>query len=122
MTPKRIPIPSDLVLKVCISDLYDSDAEAIDIEDLSAIKLTFSAGGAAKVFELDPADSANNTDGASIVSPDNEEEPYIIVCLCTSGLRPGQLALRSEVSIPDTRFHDDVRKEVAEYMFDIILT
>lgn len=122
MTPKRIPIPSDLVLKVCISDLYDSDAEAIDIEDLSAIKLTFSAGGAAKVFELDPADSANNTDGASIVSPDNEEEPYIIVCLCTSELRPGQLALRSEVSIPDTRFHDDVRKEVAEYLFDIILT
>ena len=121
MTPKRIPIPSDLVLKVCINDLYDQDAEAIDINDLSAIKLTFTAGGASVDFDLDPSDSSNNTDGASIVTP-SEEEPYILVCLCTNGLKPGQLNLRSEVTIPDNRFHDGKRKEVAEYVFPIILT
>lgn len=121
MTPKRIPIPSDLVLKVDISDLYDSSAEPIDITDLDAIKLTFAAGGATEVFELDPADSSNNTDGASIVEPTGED-PYIVVCLCTQNLRPGQLTLRSEVSIPDTRFHNNLRKEVDEYEFPIILT
>lgn len=121
MISKRIPIPSDLVLKVCINDLYDQDAEAIGIEDLVAIKLTFAAGGASVDFDLDPSDSSNNTDGASIVTPE-EEESHIIVCLCTEDLKPGQLTLRSEVTIPDNRFHSGERKEVAEYVFPIILT
>lgn len=123
MTPKRIPIPSDLVLKVSISDLYDKDAEPIDITDVTAIKLTFSAGGASKSFNVDPASAANNTSGVTLVAPDgaDAEDPHIIVCLCTSELLPGQLSLRSEVSIPDTRFHDNLRKEVDEYTFPIIL-
>lgn len=121
MTPKCIPIPSDLVLKVCINDLYDQDAEAIDITDLSAIKLTFAAGGASVDFELNPSDSSNDTDGASIVTSSGGD-PYILVCLCTNGLKPGQLTLRSEVTIPDDRFHDGERKEVDEFVFPIILT
>lgn len=110
-TPKRIPIPSDLVLKICINDLYDSDDELITIDDLSYIKLTFLCGGVEKVFELDPSSSC--TAGSSIIS-DAEEDPYILVCLCTEDFLPGDLMLRSEVSIPDTRFHDDIRKEIAE--------
>lgn len=121
MTPKRIPIPSDLVLKVCINDLYDQDAEAINITDLSAIKLSFAAGGASVDFKLDPFDSSSNTAGASIVTS-SEGDPYILVCLCTNGLKPGQLTLRSEVTIPDDRFHDGKRKEVDEFVFPIILT
>jgi len=120
MTPKRIFIPSDLVLKVSLSDLFDSAADPIDITDLSSIKLTFTAGGASAVFELFPDDSASNTAGASIVEPE-EGEPYIIVCLCTKDLKPGQLTLRSEVSIPDDRFHDNLRKEADEFVFPFIL-
>ena len=124
MTPKRIPIPSDLVLKVSINDLYDKDAEPIDITDVTAIKLIFSAGGASKSFDVNPDDETQNSSGVTLVEPDgaNAEDPYIIVCLCTQNLRPGQLTLRSEVSIPDTRFHNNIRKEVDEYEFPIILT
>lgn len=118
MTPKRIPIPSDLVLKVCITDLYDSDAEAIDITELNAIDLTFSAGGASVDFNIEAGSTP--PDGVTIVTTDGD--PYIVVCLCTKDLLPGQLTLRSSVAIPDTRFHDSERVEVAEYLFDIILT
>lgn len=123
MTPKRIPIPSDIVLKVTIHDLYDENADEIDITDVEAIKLTFSAGGASKIFEISPSESANNTPGVTLVSPEGNDggDPHIIVCLCTGELLPGQLILRSEVSISDNRFHDNVRTEVDEYTFPIIL-
>lgn len=120
MTPKRIPIPSDLVLKVCLSDLYDAEGEAITIDDVSSIKLTFTAGGAAVDYEINIANQSF-PDGVSRVDSD-DEDPFLVVCLCTSSLMPGQLALRSEVAIPDTRFHDGLRKEMDEFLFDIILT
>lgn len=122
MKEKNIPIPSDLVLKVAINDIFDESAEPIDITDLTKVTLSFSSGGASKDFEITFAEGvATCPDGISVVTPENED-PYFVVCLCTSGLKPGQLTLRSEVCIPDTRFHDDVRKEVSEYVFPIILT
>lgn len=120
MTPKRIPIPSDLVLKVRLSDLYDAEGEAITIDDVSSIKLTFTAGGAAVDYEINIANQSF-PDGVSRANSD-DEGPYLVVCLCTSPLMPGQLALRSEVEIPDARFHDGLRKEMDEFLFDIILT
>ena len=120
MTPKRIPIPSDLVLKVNISDLYDSDAEPITIEDVDSITLTFSAGGASIVLEGIKPSIASYPSGVTKVASD-EGEHYLVVCLCTSGLRPGQLTLRSEVAIPDNRFHDNLRTEIDEFVFPIIL-
>lgn len=121
MTSKRIPIPSDLVLKVCLSDLYDAEGEAITIDEVSSIKLTFTAGGAAVDFEIDMTDQTF-PDGVSMVTPEEGGDPYLVVCLCTENLMPGQLALRSEVAIPDTRFHDSLRKEMDEFLFDIVLT
>lgn len=121
MTPRRIPIPSDLVLKVCLSDLYDDASNPMTIDELASVKLTFTAGGAAVDFEID---MTNQTfpDGVSMVTPEEGEDPYLVVCLCTENLMPGQLALRSEVAIPDTRFHDGLRKEMDEFLFDIVLT
>lgn len=122
MTPKRIPIPSDLVLKVSINDLFDEEAEPIDITDVNHIKLSFSAGGASVDFTVYPGDSEGTSDAATLVEPEAADaDPYIIVCLCTKDLRPGQLSLRSEVSIPDDRFHNNYRIEVDEYQFPIIL-
>lgn len=140
MTPKRIPIPSDLVLKVTFGDLYDSSVEPITIADLNAISLTFSSGGASITYDILPNHAVQDEDiheatpeedageinptlpeGVTIVTPQTGD-PYIIVCLCTQDLLPGQLALRSTVTIPDTRFHDGERKEVAECLLDIILT
>ena len=124
---KIIYIPSDVVLKVCISDLYDESGEPITISDTSKVELTFTSGGASKSFVLDMDDSATLPEGVSIVTKEtnaNEEtdvDPYIVICLCTQGLLPGQLALRSDVSIPDTRFHEGVRHEVDEYLFPVIL-
>lgn len=120
---KIIYIPSDVVLKVCISDLYDESGEPITIPDTSKVELTFTSGGASKSFVLDMEDTATLPEGVSVVTPtgDNAESPYILVCLCTQGLLPGQLALRSDVSIPDTRFHEGVRHEADEYTFPVIL-
>lgn len=122
MKEKNIPIPSDLVLKVSINDLFDEDGDPIDITELSKVKLSFSSGGASTDFEVTfAAGVATCPSGVSVVSPQNED-PYFIVCLCTSGLMPGQLSVRSEVTIPDTRFHNSTRTEVSEYVFPIILT
>lgn len=119
-TPQCIPIPSDIVLKVCVNDLYDAENEAITLEDIDSIKLTFLAGGIEKEFDLIPEGEC--TEGASIVIPDDNSDPYIVVCLCTDGFLPGDLTLRSEINIPDTRFHDDIRKEIAEAELFIKLT
>lgn len=121
---KNIPIPSDLVLKVSLSDLYGESGDPIALTDIKEVQLDFTSGGKTKTFTIDMEDLATIPDGVSVVTPtgDNAESPYIVVCLCTGDLLPGQLALRSTVSIPDTRFHDDVRHEVSEYMFAINLT
>jgi len=118
MTPKRINIPSDLVLKVALSDLYDEAGEAITIEDVTSIELTFLAGGSTKTFTVTLAEDAPS--GVSLVTPE-DEDPYLVVCLCTDDLQPGQLSLTSKVTIPDTRFHDGARIEVDQYLFPIIL-
>lgn len=123
MNIKNIPIPSDLVLKVSILDIFDESAEAIDITDLTAVSLSFSSGGASKTFDITFSEGvATCPTGVSVVVPTGNEDPYFVVALCTKDLKPGQLTLRSEVCIPDTRFHDDVRKEVSEYVFPIVLT
>lgn len=122
MKEKNIPIPSDLVLKVAIYDLFDQNGDAIDITELTKAKLTFSSGGASKDFEIIfDAGQASCPDGVSVVNPD-DDDPHFVVCLCTAGLMPGQLSVRSEAVIPDTRFHDGTRTEVSEYVFPIILT
>lgn len=118
---KIIYIPSDVVLKVCISDLYDESGEPITITDTSKVELTFTSGGASKSFVLDMEDMATLPEGVSVVTGETDVDPYIVICLCTQGLLPGQLALRSDVSIPDTRFHEGVRHEADEYTFPVIL-
>lgn len=136
MAPKQIPIPSDVVLKVFLTDLYDSSGEKLLVTALPKVSLVFTSGGASKSFDVFPATSFGNgevsevEEGAtevsspavSIVNPPEGDDPYLVVCLCTKELLPGQLGLRSIASIPDARFHDGIRTEVCDYMFDIILT
>lgn len=136
MVPKQIPIPSDVVLKVFLTDLYDSSGEKILITALPKVSLVFTSGGASKSFDVLPATIFGNgevsevEEGAtevsspavSIVNPPEGDDPYFVVCLCTKELLPGQLGLRAIASIPDARFHDGIRTEIDEYMFDIILT
>ena len=122
MKPQRYFIPSDLVLRVDINDLYDADDDPITINDVTHIQLTFTSGGASEVFEINPSTPSENPSGASIVTPEaGKGNPYIIVCLCTKNLKPGQLTLRSDITIPDTRFHDNERHESDEMLFPITL-
>ncbi len=104
---RRHPIGQDLVLSVTLSNIVDETDTDVDAKDID-ITFAVSCGGVTKTFINDSDDNSNSTvDWA-------DDNNTALIALCTDDFKPGDLKIRVTASIPDTRFHDDLRKEIAD--------
>ena len=107
---RRHPIGQDLVLAVTLADIQTSDAGVTEVADPVDIALDFavSCGGVTQHYTNDPDDSSN-TDVSW-----NDAGDTAVLAICTDAYKPGDVRIRVTARIPDDRFHDDLRKEIAD--------